>query len=132
MWRRVAPHVYVVRFSQTFGPFFLERVLAPVSSQAALRRFSFFLRSNVKRSIFSLRLGIAHWRPWYMSSRVDFSSDSYLWSINSNASANLEYCLRGHLRTNVPALSALESSSLAVVCCLWGCVLCDDVVRSSL
>ena len=35
-----------------------------------MRRFSFFLRSNVKRLIFSLQLRIARWRPWYMSSGV--------------------------------------------------------------
>ncbi len=44
---------------------------------------------------------------WTFDAQGDFSSDSYLWRIDSNASANLEYFLRGHLRTNVPALSAL-------------------------
>ncbi len=44
---------------------------------------------------------------WTFDAQGDFSSDSYLWQVNANASANLEYFLRGHLRTNVPALSAL-------------------------
>ena len=71
--------VYVLRCSQTVGRFFLERVLALVygSGYAALRRFSFFLRSNVKRLIFFLRLTIACWRPWYMSSGVTLPMASW-------------------------------------------------------
>ena len=48
--------VYVVKTPQTSGPFFLEWIFTPACGWAALRGFSLFLRSNVKRLIFTLRL----------------------------------------------------------------------------
>ena len=48
--------LYVVRTSQTIGLFLIKTVLNPICGKAALLKFSFFLRSNVKRLIFALRL----------------------------------------------------------------------------
>ncbi|HEY5657245.1 MAG TPA: amidase [Myxococcota bacterium] len=50
--------LYVVRSSRTVEPDFLERAPPPVGGEAALRRFSFLRRSNVKRLISSRRARI--------------------------------------------------------------------------
>jgi hypothetical protein len=55
-------HVRRQRFSD-FRTVLFERVLAPVRGWTALRGFSFFLLSNVKRLIFSLRHRVGGRRP---------------------------------------------------------------------
>ena len=67
--------VYVVRSSQIYGPFFLRESSRSHLWLAALCRFSFFLRSNVKRFYLPDSQGAWHPRERYQAVRLLLSTE---------------------------------------------------------